>query len=180
MESLDQWLQEQHTDINIRQIIMQGVQSIRSSQIPTTRRENLFTPCHLQNEMGWYVMFTGCAAHGWDEQQQHHYNAMGKRKTGKRWLIALLKKLLEISWDQWAIRNGIVHATESSRLSTQCNKFITECFLLHPTTWDKDTLLLVHRKHTLLRKHVTSRYAWCVRIQAWLTYSKITTPSFQP
>jgi hypothetical protein len=76
MEELDQWLKDQLTDSNIREFIMQGVQSLQTGNIPTTRRVNLVTPCMIQNEMGWYAMFTGCAAEEWCDQQQYHYNAI--------------------------------------------------------------------------------------------------------
>lgn len=180
MTELNQWMTDQQTEQSIQDLILQGVQSLRTGEIPTIRKVNLVTPCMVQREMGWYSMFTGCAAEGWSGQQQHHYNTLGKRKTGKRWLVSLLKKLLDISWDQWKIRNGIVHAPDSSPLSKRCDTFISECFLLPATIWDDDTKKLLQHQHTLLQKHVTSRYAWCVRVHSALTYSQITTTHFDP
>jgi hypothetical protein len=36
---------------------------------------------------------------------------MHNNGTHKRWMIAILKKVWDISWDMWEQRNGIVHET---------------------------------------------------------------------
>jgi hypothetical protein len=36
---------------------------------------------------------------------------LGKRRTGKMWLVALTVKLLNISWDMWDHRNIILHTS---------------------------------------------------------------------
>jgi hypothetical protein len=41
--------------------------------------------------------------------QQDYLDYLGRRKTGKRWLIAVMAKLLNISWDMWDHRNGVLH-----------------------------------------------------------------------
>jgi hypothetical protein len=35
----------------------------------------------------------------WASAQQMNYDWLGRRKTGKRWLVALTVKLLNVSWD---------------------------------------------------------------------------------
>jgi hypothetical protein len=180
LADVDNWLNTQRTEPLLHKLIMEGIQSIKSGKIPVTRNPILFLPCFLQNEMGWHNLFTGCAAEGWSTAQQRHYNIIQTYKSGERWLTALLKKLLQISWDFWEIRNGIVHASDTSIIGKRCNAFITACFALPVNTWDKETKALIKHKDQLTKRHVSARYAWCVRIQAGLTYKQIQTPTFKP
>jgi hypothetical protein len=43
--------------------------------------------------------------------QQQYLDCLGRRETEKRWLIALMVKLLNISWDMWDHRNKILHVS---------------------------------------------------------------------
>jgi hypothetical protein len=47
--------------------------------------------------------------------QATYYLRTGKKKTGLRWLVALIKKLWDISWDMWQQRNDINHNTMTPR-----------------------------------------------------------------
>jgi len=35
------------------------------------------------------------------------------RKTGKRWLTALIQKMWKVAWDLWEHRNGVRHEQEN-------------------------------------------------------------------
>jgi hypothetical protein len=45
----------------------------------------------------------------WACDQQDYLDYLGRRNAGKRWLIVLTTKLLNISWDLWDHRNSILH-----------------------------------------------------------------------
>jgi hypothetical protein len=62
-----------------------------------------------QDRIGWTNLMLGRAAGEWAAAQQDYLDYLGRRKTGKRWLIAITAKLLKISWDMWDHRNGILH-----------------------------------------------------------------------
>ena len=47
----------------------------------------------------------------WASAQQSYYDWLGRRKTGRRWLVALTVKMLNLSWDMWDHRNKILHAS---------------------------------------------------------------------
>ena len=53
----------------------------------------------------------GQMAPEWAAAQQSYLDWLGKRRTGKQWLIAITVKLLNISWDMWDHRNRILHAS---------------------------------------------------------------------
>ena len=39
-----------------------------------------------------------------------HYRATESKRTGFRWTVALIKKMMEVAWDMWEHRNGILKA----------------------------------------------------------------------
>jgi hypothetical protein len=51
-----------------------------------------------------------------------HYINIGERKTGKRWISSLIKKLWEIAWDLWEHRNGVLH----DKINGYANQSLTE------------------------------------------------------
>ena len=53
----------------------------------------------------------GCLSLEWARAQQEYYQWIGSRRTGKRWVIALIKKLWQIAWDLWDNRNEFLHKT---------------------------------------------------------------------
>jgi hypothetical protein len=64
-----------------------------------------------QDQIGWTNFMLGRMAPELAAAQQSYLDWLGKRKTGKRWLIALTVKLLNISWDMSDHRNRILHAS---------------------------------------------------------------------
>ena len=55
----------------------------------------------------------------WAEVQQAHYMFLGKRYSGRRWLVLLIQQIWNTSWDQWEHRNAIFHAAEVLRLQAE-------------------------------------------------------------
>jgi hypothetical protein len=76
----------------------------------------------LQTEMGWKHFFEGRLHHRWREHMTTHYKNTGERKSGKRWISALIRKLWEIAWDLWEHRNGVLH----DRINGYANQTLTE------------------------------------------------------
>lgn len=64
-------------------------------------------------------MLEGWASFEWSIAQQEYYKLIGSLKSGKRWMIALIKKLWLIAWDMWEHRNGILHEKENTQVMTQ-------------------------------------------------------------
>ena len=53
----------------------------------------------------------GRMAPEWAAAQQYYCDWLGRRKTGRRWLVAITVKLLNLSWDMWDHRNKILHSS---------------------------------------------------------------------
>ena len=47
----------------------------------------------------------------WREIQHNYFVYLGSRRTGARWVSALVTKLWQVAWDQWDDRNGALHKT---------------------------------------------------------------------
>jgi hypothetical protein len=43
----------------------------------------------------------------WKSVQQQYYDWLGKRNTGRKWAVALIQKVFEVSWDMWDHRNDV-------------------------------------------------------------------------
>ena len=64
-----------------------------------------------QRQIGWRPFMGGCISFEWAKVQENYYKWIGRKKTGKRWAVALIQKLWDVSWDQWECRNGALHNT---------------------------------------------------------------------
>ena len=53
----------------------------------------------------------GCISVEWARVQQQYYDWLGIQKTGRRWAIAVIKRLWQTSWDMWDNRNEFIHST---------------------------------------------------------------------
>jgi hypothetical protein len=60
-----------------------------------------------QDRLGWDAAFEGKWHVGWAEVQETYFKFIGSQRSGKRWLVALIKKLWLTAWDLWEDRNGI-------------------------------------------------------------------------
>ena len=57
--------------------------------------------------MGWESAFEGKWHVGWAEVQETYFKFIGSQKSGKRWLVALIKKIWLTAWDLWEDKNGV-------------------------------------------------------------------------
>jgi hypothetical protein len=55
----------------------------------------------------------------WADAQQRYLETLNKRNSGRRWTIAILAKIWDISWDIWEHCNGIAHGTLHPRCLAQ-------------------------------------------------------------
>ena len=60
-----------------------------------------------QDRLGWDSLIEGRLSYEWGEVQQRYLTYIGSRRTGKRWLVAVIKKLWTIAWNFWQDRNEI-------------------------------------------------------------------------
>jgi|NOAtaT_6_FD_contig_81_301931_length_1652_multi_2_in_0_out_0_3 hypothetical protein len=76
----------------------------------------------IQSDIGWNLLLEGWIAYEREFLQSSHYALIGSRKSGRRWLIQVIKKLWLVSWDMWEHRNGILHDSDNAQLQSQTQK----------------------------------------------------------
>jgi hypothetical protein len=65
------------------------------------------------NDIRWEALLNGQVPAVRKEIQHQYYLFVGKRKSGERWVLLLIKTLWDVAWDQWDHRNDEVHNKEN-------------------------------------------------------------------
>jgi len=121
------WLVKTGTDRQIREAILKGVQAFRSGDsytAPNSRAE-VQAVVERQNRLGWRNLLEGFPVIGWVEAQQLAFERVRSKRTGKRWVAALVKKLADTSWNMWQHRNDVNNQSATSLASIEINNRIT-------------------------------------------------------
>lgn len=63
----------------------------------------------VQDGIHWTPFVEGCIAQEWTDIQDQHYKSIGCWRSGRRWTIELIKKLLDVAWDLWEHHNAVLH-----------------------------------------------------------------------
>lgn len=173
MKGLRIWLKHNSTCPAVGTAICSGLQSWRNTNAtPTlpagTTFPGLAQAFDNQNKIGWQALLQGCPAVGWAEVQQAYLDWCGSRRTGKRWLSALIRKLWDIAWDQWEHRNGILHNVEDDLATRELDTRIRSEHAKGCDELQKPEQQLF-KKHSLvviLKGTKQFREAWIARIEA--------------
>jgi hypothetical protein len=67
-----------------------------------------------QDEVGLQSLLESRPSLGWSEVPQRYYEWIGSRRSGLRWLTALIQKVWDIAWDMWDNRNQVLYEQEHS------------------------------------------------------------------
>ena len=117
LNNLNVWLKNQHTAPDIITVIIENLRSWHDNRPPVIYDgpiPHLETARSTQNIIGWTAFLRGFVSSSWELPQHQHYQNLSSKKSAKRWLTELIKKLWKISWDQWRFRNGITHSQSPS------------------------------------------------------------------
>ena len=113
--TLDEWLQTKKTCPDLRKLLLHILERWRLGLEVTNLSTCQFEWCGnvfaAQQMIGWRQLMGGCLTIEWARAQDKYYKWVGMRRTGKRWVISLIKRLWEISWNIWDDRNGVLHNT---------------------------------------------------------------------
>jgi hypothetical protein len=170
LESLDTWMKTQGTHPGIRAAIISHLTAWQIDSVdPITLSQtflNVTEAVHNQNAMGWQAFMEGSPAQGWRECQQRYYVFTRSKKTGLRWLSALVRKIWQVSWDMWEHRNGILHDKEKGQAAVEREARIRDEFEEGCTELDRDARLLFRPGRTaVLQYKAAQQRAWIARIE---------------
>jgi hypothetical protein len=119
-----------------------------------------------QDTLGWQSLLEGRPAIGWREVQHRYLQSIGSRRSGLRWLTALIQKLWGVAWDTWDHRNRVLRDTELSVAGDLKIQQITEQFQLSRAGLPAEVKVLIRGGLHLLQQQPAYQTAWLIRIQA--------------
>jgi hypothetical protein len=170
LETLDSWMKEQKTHPGIRAAVIGHLISWQEDGAePTLIGQQFFglpEAIANQNEIGWQAMIDGSPAQGWRAAQQQYYVYIKSKKTGLRWLSALIRKMWQVSWDMWEHRNGILHDKEKGQAALERAGQIRDEFDEGWEELDRDARLLFRPGVArVLKYQAAQQKAWIARIE---------------
>ena len=90
LQSLSRWHQQARPPLNV-------------AWAPSTR-----AAIEAQLGLGPWNTLLGRISSQVSSCQDRHFRQQSSRRTGRRWTVALIKKLQEVAWDMWEHHNGIL------------------------------------------------------------------------
>ncbi len=102
------------TDHDIQHTTLQYLKSWREAMDPPSAT-NFLTESLLGNQLsnGWQRFFEGWILKEWTTAQQAYYSSIKSYRTGRRWTVAIIKKMWDIAWDLWEHWNCTLHETQN-------------------------------------------------------------------
>jgi hypothetical protein len=164
---LQEWLRENGTHPEMCKQIITGLTRWRSddgreskSHIPWIQEATT-----KQYRYGWGNFFKGFMAREWRSAQEVQLSRSRSKRSVRRWLSALIRKLWQIAWDLWEHRNGYLHRNKDSLISAEVNGKIVEEFRKGTTMLRQTTrALFAGGLETVLSKPLDIRQQWIRRI----------------
>jgi hypothetical protein len=166
VEALELWLRTVNMDPKVTHLIIQYLNGWRCRINPAYEAPPGFQDVvRNQNQIGWQRFIEGWLTKDWAAIQQQYYELIRPHRTGRRWAMALIKKLWETAWDLWEHRNDIFHEQENivtrimgAHLNHQVARLHRH--LLQLPLRHNDHHLLSLKLSTLLRKDARYKEAW--------------------
>jgi hypothetical protein len=126
-----------------------------------------------QSRIGWRNLLEGFPAKKWSELQAEQYKRIRSRRSSRRWIAALVKKLAEIVWQMWDHRNTVNNAKETATLSIEANRRIREEYAQGFRNLSNAAQKLAQQSaETLLNKGLQYRQNWLKTMTAHREYQK--------
>ena len=158
-----------HTHPNLGEVLCDRLTAWRHDLEPTVEVSHflgLRTTIENQERVGWQAMLEGMPVQGWEEVQQRYFVWRKKRQTGKRWLVAIIKKLWDVAWDLWEHRNGILHDSDTNVAEQQLNFEVTVEYNMGPQTVTREARQLFRPGlNKLLLLLPAAKRAWLIRVR---------------
>ena len=127
------WMKRRKTHPEIVKVIRSRLRCWRAGTcqdpLRSLRLQGLRNIVTAQDALGWDAAFEGKWCIGWAEIQQQYYSYLGMRWTGKLWLISIITKLFDVSWDLWMDRNGENARLKERRHRLHLESRVTEEFM---------------------------------------------------
>jgi hypothetical protein len=172
LQGLSQWMLETHTLPSMRHYIILRLLRWRLNQhpppLPSYDEFGLFHAISEQTSIGWNFL-DGFVTTEWKTVQDEYYKWLDMRRTGRRWIIALLTKLWDVSWSMWEDRNDARHTAITPRkviAIREANITIHNLYLDgSPTVLHRDQKLFDRPLYIVLQQTLPEKELWIDIIQ---------------
>jgi len=152
LKTLEQWFRDSNTAHELSAAILWGLQRWRDPQ----QAGNPPTAQYVQEQtdLGWDHFLDGWLVKSWRLHQDALWKNVRSRRSSKRWIAELIKKLWNVSWDLWAHRNGILHTSPAARqeiIEKQVNDQIRNIYAGGTQALSRDAIGMLRKplEHTL-------------------------------
>ena len=126
---------EQKTQRNIAELIVSRLSEWRYGGATTVSPAQAFgipEAAEKQEKTGWQSFLEGTPAKGWCDAQQAYLASIGSKKTGRRWLIALIQ-----SYGMSLGTSGSIAMESYTTRRQACSNLSREKKLKNNTYWDQ-------------------------------------------
>jgi hypothetical protein len=171
LEDLRSWLESNGSHPEITNLIIDRLSRWRLGDdlaAPTpTHIPWLLELSKKQDSCGWRNFFEGFLLKDWYITLNQHLSRTHSRKSPRRWLSALIRKLWLIAWDLWEHRNGFLHNKDQSILISQLDAQIADQFKIGTSSLDSDTKSLFKQGlPSILERPLDVKQQWLRRVCA--------------
>ena len=170
IKKLSDWMVETRAYPHLRQAIcgclLSWKKALPTPSILPSAYPTLHAAVEDQAGIGWSAFIEGRLSTYWAETQQQYFTAINSKKTGHRWVSALIKKLFEVAWDQWEHRCGVVHNQEATAHQLCINLAVEDTLTSGPgklTGRDRRYFLFPARVRAL---PTSSKEGWLLNVEA--------------
>jgi hypothetical protein len=118
LQEISQWM-NQSASSEVAEKIVASLNAWRDSTAMPERDEETAAVCKRQFRIGWRQFFEAKPAKGWTEIYRETARSPVTEAQGLRWLVALHVKLINVVWDLWSHRNGVLHDSECRLAESQ-------------------------------------------------------------
>jgi hypothetical protein len=170
IEQLREWLMREKTLPIMTAMICDGLSAWRYDKEQSARTPadfGLHDAAANQDGVGWQALLEGTPATGWRDVQERYLQFIGSRRSGERWLSAVIQKLWDVAWDQWNHRNGILHDKDNSVIRSLQEEQIRKQFAQGWTTVTRDAKTLFRDGlDKTLELSAELQAGWLIRVEA--------------
>jgi hypothetical protein len=170
LEDLRRWLDSNDSHPDITKLIIEGLSRWRTGDTTPICVSGISWIQELerqQNRCGWRNFFEGFLISDWHDAVKQYLARLHSRKSPRRWISALIRKMWLIAWDLWEHRNGFLHDKECSILVSQLDSQITAQFAIGATLLDPATRVLFKQGlKCILDKPLEVKQQWVRRVLA--------------
>lgn len=169
------WLTTQQTDLEITHLIGQVMDRWCNNEEIIIQNMAQYQPrtqqlAQHQNAIGWNTWMDAFTAETWAQTQHAYFLWITSKRTGNRWVRALIQKLWEMACDMWKYRRKMLNHPQSAHIPHQRTALQHRVTLLYQQ-WNQAIYPCLQRWFStpidqLLHEPIPFLEEWCQAVEA--------------